>query len=644
MDDGRAVRRLAEDDTIHPRPQLTRARWIDLGGPWRFAYDDDNRGMWDGWQDRDDVFPLTITVPYPPESPASGIGDPGFHPVVWYRRVVAVGPEDRVGRLLLHCGAVDYRAHVWVNGKLVATHEGGHTPFTADITSALLPGEEQVIVIRAEDMPTDLAQPRGKQDWERLPHQIWYERTTGIWQPVWLEPVPVTYITSVRWTPDLDRGVLGLSLAVQRGDERPLQLRLRLTLHDVELVDDSYGVSDGTLQREVALDLGSLTMSTESVLWSVEHPNLIHATLTLLSDGQQADEVESYAALRSVGVIEGRFLLNQRPQYLRMALEQGYWPQSHLAAPSSAALRREVEIAKELGFNGLRIHQKVEDPRFLYWCDRLGLMIWGEMPNAYVFSPTSNARLTREWMEVVERDYSHPCIVAWVPINESWGVPNLLRDPAQQHFVQAMYHLTKALDRTRPVVANDGWEYLVGDIFGIHDYTFSGDMIRERYGNAEAVERTLREVLPSYRLMTLPGNRHQGNPIMITEFGGISYRPKPGRPWAGYGTVTDARGYLEKYRELLYAVLDCTAITGYCYTQLTDTAQETNGLVTENREFKLDPASVREINRRGSRAMAGAPLVAQMEQVQGTGFPSSTSLPHPPADEGDISWSEQQDG
>jgi beta-galactosidase/beta-glucuronidase len=616
----------------YPRPQLTRPRWVDLGGDWGFAHDDAGRGLDERWMERADPYARTIRVPFPPESPASGIGDTAFHPVVWYRRTFSDARAGAGERLLLHCGAVDYRASVWVNGRLVAAHEGGQTPFSADITAALRDDGEQVVVIRAEDAPADLAQPRGKQDWEEEPHRIWYHRTTGIWQPVWLEPVPATRVARLRWTPDLDRGLLGLAATLVRedapvgaegeaggGEGHYLRLRVRLRLHGALLADDTYVVQGAEVQRDIALDPGAMRMSGEKVLWSPRYPNLVEATVTVLrgdGGGGVVDEVGSYVGLRSVGVADGRFVLNGRPYYLRLALEQGYWPQSHLAAPGVDAMRREVELAKDLGFNGVRIHQKVEDPRFLYWCDKLGLLVWGEMANAYVFSATAAERLTREWLEVLDRDYNHPCIVAWVPLNESWGVPNLARDPAQRYFVQGLYYLTKALDPTRPAIGNDGWEHIVGDIFGVHDYAFEGKTLRERYGSPEAMERTLREVQPHYRSVTLPGYRRAGEPIMLTEFGGISLRPAEEEAWFGYATVTSRDAYLAKYRELLDAVLDSPAIAGFCYTQLTDTGQETNGLLTADRAPKLDPAALYAINRRSSAAIPGD-VIWQIQNARG---------------------------
>jgi len=599
----------------HPRPQMTRARWVDLGSVWQFAYDDADHGLNEDWVHDPARFDRAITVPFPPESSASGIGDNGFHPVVWYRRTFRVAPEDRAGRMLLHFGAVDYHADVWVNGTHVATHGGGHTPFSADITNALRhaaaagdgDSEEHVVIVRAADDPHDLAQPRGKQDWQHEPHRIYYKRTTGIWQPVWLEPVPDTHIVSLRWTPDIDRATVTLDLTLNRTPAHPVQARIRLALRGTLLAESTFAVTRKEARHTLSLDAGMLGMERNQTLWSPEFPNLVDATVSLATDDELSDMdvVESYIGLRSTGIGQGRFLLNGRAYYLRMVLEQGYWPTSHLAAPDAAALRYEVELIKALGFNGARIHQKVEDPRFLYWCDRLGLVVWGEMANAFVYTAEAVERLTREWLEVVRRDASHPCIVAWVPINESWGVPAVARDPQQQAFVRALYHLTHALDATRPVIGNDGWEQVVSDVWGIHDYSLNGAPLAERYGSSEAVTRMIAAVQPGSRTLLLAGAVRADEPVMLTEFGGISFAPDTGEQWFGYGTVAGADAYLARYRELLDAVLASPVLAGFCYTQLTDTEQETNGLLTADRVPKLPLDQVHAITARPSAAVPG---------------------------------------
>jgi beta-galactosidase/beta-glucuronidase len=592
-----------EIDPAYPRPQLVREAWLDLSGPWQFAHDDADVGLDEGWFDGRE-FDRTIQVPYPPESPASGIGDTGYHKVVWYRREC----ERPAGeRLLLHFGAVDFAATVWVNGRVVARHEGGHTPFTADVTGT----GPMVIVVRAEDDPHDLTQPRGKQDWQEQPHAIWYERTTGIWQPVWLEPVPRTHVSSLLWIPDLDRSVLRLRARIA-GPTQGLRLAVRLTLRGQVLADDVYPATADVVQRDIPLDGARIHHERRAYLWSPEYPNLVEAEVRLVGPDGVVDEVRSYCGLRTVGASDRHFVLNGRGYPLRMVLAQNYWPSTHLAAPDGEALRREVEHVKELGFNAVRIHQKVEDPRFLAWCDRLGVLAWGELPSALDFGPRTVRRLTAEWLEVLERDGSSPALVAWVPFNESWGVPNLEHDEAQRHAVRALYHLTKAIDPTRPVVGNDGWENFASDMIGVHDYSPSGEVLASRYGSAEAFQRTLEQVRPYYKRITLPELGDAGQPLIVSEFGGTTYDPGREDFWNGYGAVRSAEELLERYRELVTALLSSPVVAGFCYTQLTDTAQERNGLLTQDRVPKVDPALIAEINRQPSAAVPGQAL----EEVQ----------------------------
>jgi beta-galactosidase/beta-glucuronidase len=598
----------------HPRPQLTRPGWVSLDGQWRFAHDDADQGVRNRWIDRPEMFDRVITVPYPPESPASGIGDRDPHPVLWYRRTFTVDAGDHDHRWLLHFGAVDYLADVWVNGHHVARHEGGHTPFSADLTGALAARDEQVVVVRAEDRPEDLTQPRGKQYWGAGSEVIWYHRTSGIWQTVWLEPVPADRIEEIRWAADLDRERLTVTVRTNRPMPGRVTVAVRLTLRDDVLADDVVSLTGTETTREIGLRLGVPSMlRSRRWLWSPEYPNLLDAEVRLIHDEETVDRVGSYIGLRSVRVTDGRLVLNGRPYYMRLVLSQGYWPQTQLAPPDDAALRAEVEHIKALGFNGVRMHQKVEDPRFLYWCDRLGLLVWSEMPSAYTFSDRAIERFTREWLDVVRRDYSHPCIILWLPFNESWGVPALASSPAQQAYVRGIYHLTHALDGTRPVVGNDGWENVANDIYGVHDYTLDGTDIEERYGTLDAVERTIREVQPKYHSLSVKGTIRGDEPVVLTEFGGISFSrtPAPGVLFA-YGTVRDETEFVQRYGDLLGAVLRCRGLAGFCYTQLCDTEQEANGLLYADRTPKVDPAAIREITQGTSAATPGDAMTANI--------------------------------
>lgn len=585
---------------------MTRQRWTDLSGTWRFVYDDTDRGLSERWFDSSpELFDRTIEVPYPPESKLSGIQDPSFHPILWYRREFHADLQPGE-RLLLHFGAVDYRAAVWVNGQKVGEHEGGHTSFSFDVTDALSPAAgPHVLVVRAEDEPADTAQPRGKQMWGEEPSGIWYDRTSGIWQPVWLEPVPAAHIAELVVSPVLDDGTADVEVVINGARDVTGTVAVTLTLDDVVYAAGTTPVEsslEGTTAR-LRLPMPALRDGHHRhFLWTPESPTLFDVTAELRAD-DEVDQVSGYAGFRDIDVRDGVFTLNGAPHFLRMVLEQGFWPESHLAAPSDDALRREVELIKDLGFTGVRIHQKIEDPRFLYWCDRLGLIVWGEMANAHEFSATAADRLTREWLDAVRRDRGHPSIVAWVPLNESWGVPNLATSQRQRHYARGLYHLTKAIDPTRLVIANDGWEHTETDVLSVHDYSPQASGLRERYGDAEAVRQTLAGPGPAGRKLILEDDGRGAGPLMITEYGGLSYVPASGEKWFGYRVVDTADEFRDAFAELTTALLDSGEVAGFCYTQLTDTMQERNGLLTENREPKLPLEVVRDIVRQPSRAI-----------------------------------------
>ena len=569
---------------LAPNPQFHRPNWIDLCGTWDFAHDDANRGIKDGWWSKHEAFSRQIVVPFPPESELSGLRETGFHPVIWYHRTFAAPPVGDGEKLLLNFGAVDYAATVWLNGHCVGTHEGGHVPFSLDVTHALVEGE-QTLVVRAEDQPEDVRIPRGKQDWLEAPHSIWYYRTSGIWQPVWLSVVPALHLTDIHFTPDLANYRVRCDFRLNAIPPEPVALTVTLRAQGKLLAQQTMVLSDSELRFDIAVPQLENGVHRDLLLWTPERPNLVDVEIVL--DGEHPDHVRSYLGLRSVGVGGQRFLLNGLPYYLRMVLGQNYWPESHLAAPSPEALKREVELIKKMGFNGVRIHQKIEDPRFLYWCDALGLIVWEEMPSAYAFSPSAIERLSAEWMAAIRRDKSHPCIVAWVPLNESWGVSQIAERPDQAHYASALYHLTKALDPSRPAISNDGWELVESDIWSVHDYAPDGAGLKSRFHDPADIQTMLAGIGPARRRIVLNELAIGDKPVMLTEFGGLSYMPKQGEKWHGYSTVSDPADFEARLRDIFTAIAEMPHIAGYCYTQVTDTEQEVNGLLTASRDPKL---------------------------------------------------------
>jgi beta-galactosidase/beta-glucuronidase len=570
----------------YPRPQLRRSEWCSLDGPWRFLFAD---GLDYGVPADVKEWPLTIEVPFSPECERSGVADTGFHRECWYSRDFEY-PVPEYGRVLLHFGAVDYHALIWVNDIHVARHSGGFTPFTIDITHALNPSGKQRIAVHVEDDPEDLEKPRGKQDWKLEPHSIWYHRTTGIWQTVWLETVPATYVKRVRWTPHLERWEVGIEALIEGVITDDLELYVRLYTDLQLLVEDRYRVIGDQMHRRIALSDPGIEDYRNDLLWSPEHPRLIHAEVKLYQGGCLLDEFTSYTALRSVKVHRDRFLLNGRLYQLRLVLDQGYWPESFMTPPSDEALRRDVELTKAMGFNGVRKHQKLEDPRYLYWADRLGLVVWTEMPSAYRFTTRSIKRLMREWIQAIERDYSHPCIIVWVPFNESWGVPDLTASQEHRDAIHAFYHLTKTLDPARPVIGNDGWESSATDIIGIHDYDHNPATLRERYGPQVKPEELFDRRRPGGRILTLDGFPHRGQPIILTEFGGVAFvTPADAlhRTAWGYVRHDDLKEFEDAVLGLIEVARSTAMFSGFCYTQFSDTFQEANGLLFADRSPKI---------------------------------------------------------
>ena len=577
----------------YPRPQFVRDEWLNLNGVWGFAFDDENEGLHLGWQDGRELS-QRIIVPFAYQTQLSGINDKSIHEFVWYARSFEV-PEGWTGRdLLLNFGAVDYSTTIWINGHEVGHNQGGHVPFQFDIAPYIKQGTNR-LTVRVEDRQ-DPQQPRGKQSQTGVPQSIDYYCTTGIWQTVWLEPVPPIRIEEIRIITHAQRNLVELTVFLH-APSAPWRIEVEAFEH---------GKTVARAEDQTAVATGSLTLTIPyAKFWSPESPNLYDLTIRLYDGHQLLDEIRSYVGMRGLRLLDGRLMLNGDPTYLKMVLDQGYWPDGYLTAPSDEALQTDIGWIKMFGFNGVRKHQKIEDPRWLYWCDRLGLMVWEEMPNAREWSSKAEDLLSAEWQTAVRRDYNHPCIVAWVPVNESMGFPGLAQEHAGQYaFIERMVRVTRRLDATRPVIDNDGWEHTdITDICAIHDYTPTAEKLEGRYQGTLQSGKLPLTVWIGEKPLFARGSRYRGQPVVLSEVGGFLKLPgdlpleQRDLLYQFYGSFETREELLEKYHDLMRGIASLRFLAGFCYTQLTDIEQETNGLLTYERQPKVNAELIAEIHR-----------------------------------------------
>lgn len=559
----------------YPRPQLERSDWLNLNGPYEFAFDPGQSGEAQGWTSGH-AFPERILVPFPPESTLSGIGQTDFMPCVWYRRTFRLPEEWDKRRLLLHFGAVDYEATIWVNGTLAGSHRGGYSPFTLEITGLVGPGENELVVRAVDDTRSPL-QPSGKQSARYASYGCVYTRTTGIWQTVWLEPVSETFIRSPRLTPDLDGERIILQAHID-GPCHGLKLHAQALLGDLPVGGAEAPASGGNTTMVLRLK--------HTRPWSPHDPFLYDLDLRLERNGQIADRARGYVGLRKVHIDGLKIHLNNEPLFQRLVLDQGFYPDGIYTAPSDEALKRDVEISMGLGFNGARLHEKVFEPRFLYWADKLGYLVWGEYPNWGLdhSHPEALERMLPEWLEVLERDVNHPSIVGWCPFNET---------PASQNpwLLRTIYRATKAADTTRPVIDTSGYHHVETDLYDCHNYEQDPDRFAAAYRPfAEGGEAWRND--PDHHMP------YRGQPYFVSEYGGIWWNPKQtdAKAW-GYGTRPKSEEeFIARYRALTETLLFHPRMCAFCYTQLYDIEQEVNGLYTYDRRPKFDPEIFREIN------------------------------------------------
>lgn len=585
----------------YPRPQFERRDWLNLNGKWRFCFDDDNKGLKEKWYlDSLANFDQLIEVPFAFQTELSGINDQHYHDIVWYEREIEVPEKWQTAAIQLHFGAVDYYTKVFVNGHYIGDHVGGNTPFSFDISSFLVDGKGKLTVY-VKDPSLDERIPRGKQYWHEKAASIWYPRTTGIWQTVWLEPLStISYIEKAIYTPLFSEGKIAVSYNLS-GQSIGKELTTIISYQGQVIVEDVMVIQEDTLVRDYYLHNNQVDRSDYHGVgwtWTPEQPNLYDIELSLNEGNMLLDKVSSYFGMRQIDTRDGMVQLNNRPYYQKLVLDQGYWPSSLLTAPRDDDFIQDIILAKEMGFNGCRKHQKVEDPRFLYWADKLGFLVWGECASPSVYTTKTVGLLTNEWLEIIERDYNHPSIVTWVPINESWGVPEISMRKDQQAFSLGIYHLIRSLDQTRLVISNDGWEMTETDICAIHSYIHGSREEPEKMAYFAKKLSTKEELLqsePNRRRLYCDGYEHRGEPILLTEFGGITINPTGENSW-GYSHAKDEADFLAQYERVIKAIYQSDTLFGYCYTQLTDVEQEQNGLLTYDRQPKYSLAKMAEIN------------------------------------------------
>ena len=595
---------------MYPRPdfQRTSLNWHSLDGEWDFSFDDSDTGLSSKWHHG---LPekRTIKVPFAFQTSASGVGLREDHELIWYQRTITdirtADERARGNRLLVRFGAVDYECTVYLDGQLVGGHRGGHVPFDVDLTDALA-GESGRLTLRVRDSPYDLTQPRGKQYWKPVSEDIFYMPTSGIWLSVWLESVPRLRLGSgsegtVLRSDDIVNGQLHCTVAVlgrKPGQKCTLEIEAKLN-------GDTVGTASVEFKRETNTVTTCVGMKLEDkqaagldgvrdgvALWAPEHPTLYDIILRVKDDSGLADEVNTTTGMRSIDWQrgDGTFRLNGKPYFQALVLDQGYWPETGLTPPSQDALKADIELTQAMGFNGCRKHQKVEDPLFLYWADRLGFLVWGEIANAYDFSAEYVDRFNQEWVEAVKRDINHPCIVTWTPGNESWGYPDLKGSIDQRNHLRSVYHITKyahppchasllisrTLDPSRPINDNCGWQHVETDLTTYHEYADSDKLkqICATMAGGILAPKSNKEMFtePMYTGLHVsdPGAAHaSGAPVICTEFGGVNVAQenKGERDW-GYTTASDAKNLLERFEKLLMAIVEGGLTCGFVYTQL----------------------------------------------------------------------------
>ena len=566
----------------YPRPHFRREDWLSLNGIWEFEFDDSHDGEIRGLHLGGTKLGGKINVPFTYQYQDSGIGDKTFHDTVWYRRSFIY---DRAGdSAILGFNASDYITTVWVNGHYATTHQGGFAPFTVDISKFVKDGDN-VIVVRCYD-PLDPTIPRGKQSWLNDPFSCWYTPNSGIWQSVWIDFVGADSVEDFSITPDIDTNSFSGEIKLRNAVADLIEIKV---YYDNKLVKRQMFSPDGKYTR-YTVSMMELNFVDEVTYWAPEHPNLYYVDINLYKENQILDTVHTRFGMRKVSISsDGKILLNNKPLYQRLILDQGYWKDSGLTPPSVDEIRRDLQQMKDMGFNGARKHQKFEDPYYYYLADEMGLLTWCEMPSSYNFNSDEISYVTKEWQEIVNTAKKFASVITYVPVNESWGIRKALTSAEQQNFAKSLYYLTKSIDPSRLVSTNDGWENISdSDILAIHDYASLGSELKEKYN-----EFTYNDAFQTFRRVYANGNDYLGQPVLLTEFGGIMFeRDQHDGNWGYNSAAKNEDEFLTRLKALIDGIY-AADFQGFCYTQLTDVQQEVNGLLDADHNAKVDAEKIR---------------------------------------------------
>ena len=568
----------------YPRPHFRRDEWLSLNGIWEFEFDDNHDGQCRNLHSGNVKLEKEINVPFSYQYPESGIGDREYHDTLWYRRSFVY---DKLGKsVILGFNASDYITTVWINGHFATSHRGGFSPFTVDITKFVKEGEN-FIVVKCYD-PLDPTIPRGKQSWINDPFSCWYTPNSGIWQSVWLDFVGKDSIEDFSITPDIDANAFSGEIKLRYGTADLIEMKVS---YGGKIVKRQLFSADGKYTL-YCVNMMEINYVDEVTYWTPEYPNLFYVDISVYKDDVLLDTVHTRFGMRKISVSEdGVILLNNQPLYQRLVLDQGYWKDSGLTPPSIDAIKKDVQLTKDMGFNGARKHQKLEDPYYYYYADELGLLTWCEMPSAYNFNRDEISYISDEWQDIVKTASKFTSVITYVPINESWGVRKILVSREQQSFARSLYHLTKAIDSSRLVSTNDGWENMSdSDILAIHDYSSSGSVLKNKY-NID----TYNGGFQTFRKILALGNDYKGQPVLLTEFGGIMFEKDQGDGNWGYNSAAkNDEEFFTRLKALIDGIYEAN-FQGFCYTQLTDVQQEVNGLLDDAHNPKVDLSRVKGI-------------------------------------------------